>query len=222
MKTKLKLILAICEGGMKRCRPLLGKIKLPRGFLLRAAVVLLGLVLTTSLAVGIAIYAKGSRGKFVEFWSRGIPYPAGVVRWKIISYSDYILDLAALEHFYMRQQEVAGLPAPPAGVLEKAVMDRMVRNIAIRRLARENNISVSYGELKDELARTITQVGTEEEAELMLRDLYGWDKNTFIDRVLFYFVLEEKLLSRYGSNLELDAAIVKEIDKMSAIRFFGK
>jgi FKBP-type peptidyl-prolyl cis-trans isomerase (trigger factor) len=174
------------------------------------------------VAVGGAIYIKGARGKFVEFWAKGVPYPAGLVKWKVITYSDYLQDLDALEHFYSRQQEAAGLPAPEEKVLEKAVMDRMVRNIAVAKIARERGVWVKQDELKAEFQSTVSQVGTTEEAELLLKDLYGWNSRTFMDRVLKYFVLEEKLLSEFGGSAELEGAIAAEIAKLSAIRFFGK
>ncbi|MDP1709863.1 MAG: hypothetical protein Q8L21_03170 [Candidatus Komeilibacteria bacterium] len=65
-----------------------------------------------SAVVGVAIYKNKSQNTFVKVWASVVPYPAAVLRWRIITYSDYIKDLGALEHFYARQQEAAGLPAP--------------------------------------------------------------------------------------------------------------
>ncbi len=222
MKTKIKKVLAICDSGIRRCRPFFRIPKMPKGSLTKVLAAVLGAVLLFTVVIGVGIYARHSRGKIVQFWSAGIPYPAGFVKWQVILYSDYIKDLSALEHFYSRQQESGGLPAPAEGVLEKAVVDRIIRNIALKRLAAANNVWVTADELNDEFRKTTSQVGTEKEAEMLLEDLYGWNKHTFVDRVLLYFVLEEKLLVVYGTLAELEEALSTEISRLGAVRFFGK
>ncbi|MBI2099087.1 hypothetical protein HYT45_01585 [Candidatus Uhrbacteria bacterium] len=224
MKTQLRQILAICDSGLKsglqRCRPFL---KMPgKNFLTRLLLALLGVFFLLTAGVGVGIYAKGARGRFIQFWSNGIPYPAGLAKWQVILYSDYLKDLSALERYYLRQEEATGLPKPEEGILEKAVMDRMVRNLALRAAAKEKNLRVARDELGGELQKVISQVGTKEEAEALLKDLYGWDAGTFSERALLYLLLEEKLLAAYGSSAELEVALNGKISKLNVIRFFGK
>lgn len=189
---------------------------------IRATAVLLGVVISITVGVGVGIYTLGSRSQLVKFWSKIVPFPAGLVRWQIITYAEYLKDLIALEHFYTRQQTVTGLPAPDKNVLGKAVMDRMVRNIALVRLSQAKKITVRREELAEQFQKTTTQVGGEDDAVRLLQDLYGWDKKIFMDRVLYYFLLEEKLSAFYGNERELNEALTGELEKLKETRFFGK
>lgn len=189
---------------------------------IRATAVLLGIIISVTVGVGVGIYTRGSRSQLVKFWSKIVPFPAGLVRWQVITYAEYLKDLIALEHFYMRQQKVTGLPSPDVNVLPSAVMNRLVRNIALLRLSRDKKISVSREELAEQFQKTGAQVGGEEDALSLLQDLYGWNKETFMDRVLYYFLLEEKLSAFYGNERELNEALTLEIEKLKEIRFFGK
>lgn len=188
----------------------------------RVGAVLLGLVISITVGVGMSIYTKGSRSELVKFWSRVVPFPAGLVRWQVITYAEYLKDFIALEHFYTRQQKVTGLPAPATNVLGQVVMDRMVRNIALVRLSRDKKIAVSKEELTEQFQKTTAQIGGEADALSLLQDLYGWDKKTFMDRVLYYFLLEEKLSASIGNEQQLNDALTVEIGKLKETRFFGK
>lgn len=189
---------------------------------IRATAVLLGIIISITVGVGVGIYILGSRSQLVKFWSKIVPFPAGLVRWQLITYAEYLKDLIALEHFYTRQQKVTGLPSPDVNILPSAVMNRLVRNIALLRLSRDKKISVSREELTEQFQKTGAQVGGEEDALSLLQDLYGWNKETFMDRVLYYFLLEEKLSAFYGNERELNEALTSEIEKLKETRFFGK
>lgn len=180
-----------------------------------------GLVIV-SAGVGVMIYKNQSDGPFVRAWAAVVPYPAAVVRWRVITYSEYLKDLSALKNFYAGEQMRSGLPAPTENTLEGAVVDRLIRNIALRAAAKDKGITVSKEEIEAKFDETVAQVGTLEQAETLIESLYGWDSQTFKKRVLFYYLLEQKLGDSFASTEEFDALMDSEIAKLRETRFFGK
>ena len=180
-----------------------------------------GLIIV-SVAVGVMIYKFQSKNPFVRAWATMVPYPAAVVRWRVITYSEYVKDLTALQSFYAGEQDRSGLPAPTENVLEGAVVDRLVRNIALRAAAKDKGIIVTKDEIEAKFDETVTQVGTLEQAETLIKDLYGWDVVTFKKRVLFYYLLEQKLGESFSNVTEFDALMDSEIAKLKETRFLGK
>lgn len=175
-----------------------------------------------STAVGVMIYKNQSNGPFVRAWAAVVPYPAAVVRWRVITYSEYVKDLSALKTFYEGEQKRSGLPAPTENTLEGAVVDRLISSIAMLRVAKDKGITVSKDEIEAKFDETVAQVGTLEQAEKLIEDLYGWDSATFKKRVLFYYLLEQKLGESFTSVEEFDALMDSEIAKLKETRFFGK
>ncbi len=175
-----------------------------------------------SAVVGILIYKQQSENSFVKAWASAIPYPAAIVRWRVITYADYIKDFGALKHFYAEQQKATGLPAPVETQLEQAVLDRLIRNIALRRAATAKDITLNQEEIENKFNETVAEVGTKEDAEKLIQDLYGWDSETFKKRVLIYYMLEQKLSASFSNADAFDEAVQSEISKLKEIRFFGR
>ena len=175
-----------------------------------------------SAGVGVAVYKSQSRTSFVRMWASFVPYPVAITGLRVITYSEYLKDLNALENFYARQQQLSGLPAPLESELEQAVIDRLLRNMALQNLAKEKKISITKEEIENKFTETVSEVGTREDAEKLIKELYGWDSQTFMDRVLVYYLLEQKLGSSFGSVEDFDALMDSEIAKLKETRFFGK
>lgn len=179
--------------------------------------------LVISAGVGVAVYRNHSRASFVRVWSSVVPYPVAIAGSHLITYSEYLKDLGALENFYARQQQLSGLPAPTEGELEQAVVDRLLRNIALENLAKEKNISVTKEDVDRQFAETVAapEIGTKEAAEKLIEELYGWNSQTFKERVLIYYLLEQKLGIEAGSAEAFSAEIEDAMAKLKEKRFFG-
>lgn len=205
----------------------LKKIPLPKGDRKKMAIGfgagVLACFVIISAVVGVLIYKNRSRASFVRVWAAVVPYPVAVVGTRVITYSEYLKDLSALENFYARQQQLSGLPAPLESELEQAVVDRLIRNIALQNLAKEKNISVSREEVDGKFAETVSnpEIGSAEAAEKLIQELYGWDSQTFKDRVLVYYILEQKLGEQAGSAEAFSAELEDAVSKLKEKRFFG-
>ncbi len=223
MNEQLKKAVAVLAARTAFLKNFFQKPQSKKKLVLKIVAVCVGAFIIVVVAVGFSVYRGGARGGVSGFIARVLPFPVAVLRWHVVTYSEYVKDLTALEHFYARQQEQVGMPLPDNQTLEKAVVDRLVRNIAMNKIAKEKGISVTQEELTNQFKETTAQLGTEEEATALIKDLYGWSNETFKSRVLFYYLLEEKVLASYGGDEQAFVNAVKaEVEKLSEKRFLGK
>lgn len=88
-------------------------------------------------------------------------------------------------------------------LVEKQVLQAMINSEIIEKLAEENKIFVSDGEITDDLDKVIKEVGDKKTLEKNLSDIYGWTIEDFKNNVVRVQILRDKLSEKIMSDEEI-------------------
>lgn len=132
--------------------------------------------------------------------------PAGMVGNKVIAYSDFADDILAVTKFYdVNKANNQGTP-PTIAEIRKSVWDRLAKNAVLEKLAKAASVSVSDADVNAEYDKFATEVGSPEKATSMISDTYGWTPDQFKSKIIYPYLLQQKLAaSGAGKSLEADA-----------------
>ncbi|MCX6779353.1 MAG: peptidylprolyl isomerase [Candidatus Magasanikbacteria bacterium] len=171
------------------------------GLLAAVLIILVAVIAITSYRAE----KKFASDKFTLGVAKMIGLPAGFVEGKRVSYVEFAQDLQAVEASYKNAPVDQVVQKPTEEEMRKNVWDMLARNAVISKEASKNNIVVSDKDVEDEYANLVKTVGTEADAEQLIKDNYGWTKDQFKERVLRPFVLSQKL--------SLTDAVVEKLSK---------
>lgn len=120
--------------------------------------------------------------------------PAGFVNSHRLSYINFQEDLTAVKHFYdFQSRQNPDRPSPSDQEIQKSVWDRLAKNILMEKMANSAKVAVSQKELNQEFENVVKDLGSPEAAAKMLTETYGWTAQQFKDKILYPFLLQEKL-----------------------------
>ncbi|MDP3957686.1 MAG: peptidylprolyl isomerase [bacterium] len=180
--------------------------------LVYGALIVLVLVFAASL---IAVYGVSHPNAFVDRLKSALPYPVAIVSYQSgITYRVLSQNMASVKRFYEAQDfGKIGLRVDFSTaegqqrfkVREKEVLNKMIEDEAIKRLAKERGIWVSQDEAAQGVARKLEEYGSGEEVKKDLERLYGWTLADFEKKVVMPSLYQEKL----------QASFVKEVDVAS-------
>ena len=163
-------------------------------------------VLVFLIVFGIGLYKFNWQSEFVFKVYKVVPYPIAVVDYKLLSFSNFLKDVDTLTHFYGKQQELSNgqLVVPSQEEIKKNVLDKVIREKLVEKIAKRYNVSVNQEEIDQELDKIIDQAGSEEEVSKTLQEFYGWDEEKFKDKVLRPFLFEQKVQMAISMDEELN------------------
>ncbi len=159
-------------------------------------------------AIGFAIYRFSSDAAIVKGMCRLIPYPAARVNWHLIRCSEYFFDVDTLTYFYKGQEAQAGMPAPDMQQVKQNVLERLINNYFVEKIAEDNQVAVSKEEVEGEYGQISEENNGEENLKKMLKEYYDWTPDIFKQRVIYYSLLDEKLVELLGED-----ELTNEIEK---------
>ncbi|MEP7162690.1 MAG: peptidylprolyl isomerase [Candidatus Moraniibacteriota bacterium] len=96
---------------------------------------------------------------------------------------------------------------------EKDLLNKMLEDRAIERLAREQGIVVTPAEAQKGVEGKLKELGTGSQVEQSLARLYGWTLSDFGEKVVLPSLYEEKLLEKFQSEDNGKKAARERIDK---------
>ncbi len=146
----------------------------------------------------LAVYYLNWNNRIIAKAINLIPYPAGAIKtpcgWKILTIKNYSFDLQAINHFYAQKKltDEKFIP-PPINDTKKNIIEKELRNQFVLCFASQHNIKTSQEEIDQTLNQTIEQAGDQETLKEIVKNLYNWDIETFKQKVLYYYLLENKL-----------------------------
>lgn len=114
-----------------------------------------------------------------------------------IAYAEYLNDKETLATFYASD---SSLPAVSDEQLSDQVLARLVANTLISQIAKEQGVMVTAEDVDAAKQELLAQFPDEETLEAEIESRYGWDLNTYIDRVIRPVLLEQKLSEAYIAN----------------------
>lgn len=158
---------------------------------LLTAVVVIAVVLVA--LVSYRAEKKMASDRFTLGVAKMIGLPAGFVNGSRISYAEMMQDLQAVRESYKKAPAEQAALKPSDEQMRKNVWEMLVRNAVIRQQASKLNIVVSDKDVQDEYANLVQTVGSEEEAENLIKNNYGWNVAQFKQRILRPFILQQKL-----------------------------
>ena len=160
----------------------------------------------------LGLYRFQNTSTFMYRVTQIIPFPIARAEGQFISYENYLFELRHYMHYYETQQKLQFDSEEGQRQLEEfktQAMNRVVNDAYVKRLARDNNVSVSSQEVEQEIAvvREQNRLGSSDQVfEDVLRDFWGWSVSDFKRS------LRQQLLARkVASTLDTEAKQKAEI-----------
>jgi parvulin-like peptidyl-prolyl isomerase len=82
-------------------------------------------------------------------------------------------------------------------VQEKYVIDKLIEDEIVRRLARKLDVTVSEQEVQQDLSRDARRYGSLNTLRTNIKQLYDWDEEDYKEQVVYPALLVEKLSEKY-------------------------
>lgn len=200
----------------------------------RAYAIAGGITALVLVVFGVGLYRYQWHGGATLIVTKVLPYPAAIVEGRVIRYSEYQEDLAVLEKFYAaeRKRAVPGSAFPSDEELKRRVLDRLVKDRLAEALADRYRVVVSSDDVKKAYDTTILDqaaLGTasgkaraEANAASTLKDLYGLQPSQFKTRILYPFLIRQRLETAIHGDESLNAEKLKKAEAALAELKAGK
>lgn len=180
---------------------------------------------------GIVLLAGFGFGLYRYHWHGGVtrlittilPYPAALVEGRLILYADYQNDLTTLQHFYdaERPRAAPGSIFPSEAELQTRVLDRLIKDRLALAAAARYGIVVTSSQVRDAYRQTVLDQaalpaagggGAETQAADTLERLYGLQPAEFKSRVLYPFLVRQRLEQAIRNDEVLNAQKKKKAE----------
>lgn len=168
----------------------------------------LGLLVVSAVVLAIAYFFPGTA--VAQSVARLFPLPiASIGLSDIVTSRELAEDMDSIRRFYESQDfERVGMRvdfSTPEGsqrlkLREKDLLNKMLEDRAIVRLANEAGIAVTPDEARKGLEAKMAELGVGSSVEQNLARLYGWTLSDFEEKVVRPNLYEAKLLERYRSE----------------------
>lgn len=181
---------------------------------IRIAVAALFVVITavgTAAGTAWAMYVKHSDSMTVRRIASAFSIPAARVGDRTVSYLDYLSAKETMRIFLASEAAAQqGISIPFDQELEKNIFEKLINEAALFDVAEARGIDVADSELRAFYADVVQAAsGTTSDIGQYLLDTYGWDEETFRQRVLRVALTEEKLTASFaGDGASVDPAAV--------------
>ncbi|MFA5880347.1 MAG: peptidylprolyl isomerase [Candidatus Margulisiibacteriota bacterium] len=162
-------------------------------------------ILTTIIILLVALAA----GIYIFDWQTapvkkiaGLLYmPVGFYDKQPIFLADYWNDSETLNYFYTNQvAQGAYKEIPPESEVKNIVWDRLLNMTIVNSLAKKYKLVVSPEEVRTEIDKLVNEAGTREKLADNLYEFYQWDIDTFSNKVIKPYLLEQKVWQQLSSD----------------------
>lgn len=172
--------------------------------------------------VGLGVYAKNgvkqmSDSSFVVNTAKVLGLPAAKVNGSKVAYTDFIRDVGFIETFY-EQQAIPGGSYSADEVAQQA-MARLIANKVIEQQAVVFGIELTEEQVNEEVQRRLAVVPDQDQVLAELDRLFGWTLEEYVDNVIYYQILEERLAEAIRTSVDEDDTDVTEERKVRHIVF---
>jgi hypothetical protein len=171
----------------------------------------LGLLMLALGAGFVGLYLVSSDAAPFRLLARTLPFPAAAVDGQYIRYSEWSDDTRAF--VALAEQGQVSIPgAFSRHDIAKNVMDRLIRNRLLERLARERGIEVSADEVDKEYGKVAADSAEQKLLGEMLKAL-GWSDRDVKEQIVRPYLLGRRLSERLGSVAAADQAVADALQK---------
>ncbi len=116
-----------------------------------------------------------------------------------VKYADYVKDKKSLEQFYSTQ-EGSGIPLPTDEQISDQALSRLLVNTLISGFAKDLDVVLDPSDVTEVKEAMLSQFPDEETAREDVISTFGWDLDTFIERIIRPIVLEQKLSEAFSTD----------------------
>lgn len=191
---------------------------------------ILGVILLLILLFGILIYKYKSDNRVVQVVSSIVPYPAEIVDGAWVTYSTYLFEVNSIKNYYQSQTGEGGGEAidfksdegkKRLKQLQEQVLTQLQEEAIIKQIAREQKVTVSSKEVKEQVDQITKSAGGEEKVNEVLKKFYGWDKADLEQKIRFQ-ILKQKTAEKLQNDESINAqAKAKAEDVLKQVQAGG-
>jgi parvulin-like peptidyl-prolyl isomerase len=189
-------------------------------FLVIWLLVILGLGVVSLLVLLIGIYRNNwaEKNRFVNKIVKSFPLPVAKVNKEFIPLRDFYQDLASLKKYSNQQKNALGsLPSLSDKDYKEMVLTKLVTESFLRQEAAKMNIKISDQEIEAEFQKLIKSSKSKEDLEKMSRELYGWDLEDVKKKLIYPYVLRNKIQSKIIDDPELNQRAYKKAEEVKKL-----
>ncbi len=159
---------------------------------------------------------------FSQSFIKNVPYPVAIVDYQnTISYRELVQNIESVKRFYENQDfSKVGLRVDFSTdegkkrlkLREKEVLNKMVEDQVIIRLARDRGIFVTPEMAHQGVTRKLEEYANQERVQNDLERLYGWDIADFEEKVVLPSLYESKLKDSFIKEVDPAGEAQKKIE----------
>lgn len=197
-------------------------IKIKKDYFLVGMAGALSFVFIVIIFSALGLYALEMKDNFfVRAMARVFPYPVARIERNFIFAPEYQRDINTLINFYNFEAKKGGLPAPGYDEISSSVLDRLIRNRVVEKMAEDFGIKITSKALDEKFLEMISKMGSPEEVEKNLREMYGWNEREFKKNIVRNILLQEKIKEKLEANADFDLKIEEELAKTKIRVYIG-
>jgi hypothetical protein len=135
--------------------------------------------------MAFALYRQKSTSDFVYRTTQVVPFPVAKVGSTLVPYEDYLFELKRYIYYYNNVEDIDfnnPVYKPQLDDQKKKILDRVVNQAYVRKIALKKNITVSDEEVdaRIEILKEQNRLGNNDKVfEDTLRDFYNWSVQDF-------------------------------------------
>ncbi len=191
--------------------------KRPLSFFVVGVLVVLLLVLVGGYAFVKNQVYSGTTSETMLSFAALLHVPVAKINGNNVPFSEYIFDKTSLDLFYSQQPE--GFPASTDQDISDQVLSRLLINELLDELADTYAVSLTDEDVLTAQIEMLSQFPDRAAAEQEISTMFGWDIDTFTERVITPIVLEQKVSDAFRVADNVDGPFQSKQAKARHILF---
>lgn len=119
-----------------------------------------------------------------------LPYPVAMVNVEPVSFKNFFVEWDAMQNYLKSQPSAVSLTE---GQIKSSIVDAIIERTVVRQLAKNYAIILDQNRVDKMIKEVFSQYESEEAAVQSIQTTFGWDKATFVERIIKPLVLSSQL-----------------------------
>ncbi|MEK7166959.1 MAG: hypothetical protein AAB732_00905 [Patescibacteria group bacterium] len=183
------------------------------------------LIIGFLIILGIGLYKHHWDNEQIIKITNVIPYPAIIIHnketnsYKLIKYSEFQENFKAIKLFFQKQkQNDQNFQILSDQILKENTVKMMIEDYLIFDTLQKNKIVITKQETDNSIQKIINQVGSIEQLEKIIKNLYNWDLNQFKKKAIQQIISQEKI-EKLISPKNLGEWLEEQFQKIKIYKF---
>lgn len=136
---------------------------------------------------GLSVYRFQWDNGFTRTLTCVLPLPAALANGDMVTMCSWRDEVEAVARFSQKRLNKVDRPQ-----IEKDVLEKMIKEVLLKKLARREGVKVVLTDIADFIAKTEQDAGGKEAFEKYVTESFGWDMKKFTDKMIYPEVLWQK------------------------------